>query len=110
MTVREIYAVLVAEVGLSPGYVLDKMEFYEVEALLTGLSNRYKVSWEQTRMMCYIMAQANCTKALEPTDILKFPWDEDTAPGEDAPFTEADKERLKKKSQQFINEKKCQQT
>lgn len=97
------------EAGLAPGYVLDKMEFYEIDVLLKNLHNRHKAGWEQARMICYVSAQANSTKALEPTDILKFPWDEAAAQPEDTAISTADIKRLKEKTQQYLNEKACQQ-
>lgn len=97
------------EAGLTPGYVLDEMEFYEIDALLKNLHARHKASWEQARMICYVSAQANSTKALEPTDILKFPWDEVVTQPEDTTISTADIERLKEKTQQYLNEKACQQ-
>lgn len=32
-------------------------------------------SWEQCRLMMYIMAQVNSKKHLELKDIITFPWD-----------------------------------
>lgn len=71
-----MYERVVGEGGISPSYFLDKMSFGEVETFLTGFYRRNRDSWEQTRVIGYIIAQANSTKQLEQTDILRFPWDE----------------------------------
>lgn len=94
---------------MPPGYVMDEMEFYEAEAMLERLHDRHKAGWEQTRMICYVMAQANSTKALKPEDILKFPWDREAFQTGDTDVSDHDRERLKRKAQQFINQKSCQQ-
>jgi len=33
--------------------------------------------WEQTRSICYILAQANSKKKLKPKDIIQFSWDKE---------------------------------
>lgn len=71
-----MYARVVGEGGVDPGYFLDKMSFVEVSCFLDGLNRRNRESWEQTRIVSYIIAQANSTKKLEQSDILCFPWDE----------------------------------
>lgn len=60
---------------LDPEYVLDRMEFYEMECLMENFQNKKKDSWEQARMISYLIAQCNSSKPLKPNDILKFPWD-----------------------------------
>lgn len=82
MTIGDIYATLVLVGGLSPDYVLDKMEFYEVNCLLKNIYLKDKESWERARFITYITAQCNSTKTLKPTDIMKFQWDEDYVPEE----------------------------
>ena len=68
LTVTEIYQTLVIQCGLSPDYVLDKMQMYEVIATyyIYALNNR--IGWEQSRMIAYIIAQVNSRKKLNPTD------------------------------------------
>lgn len=73
------------------------MQWYEINALLTGKEN--KTSWEQTRMICYMIAQVNSKKKLKPTDILSFTWDEKK---EDTSITSADIDRLKNKAKQTL--------
>lgn len=99
---------MVIDAGLEPGYVLDKIEFYEIDVVLESLNYRHRTSWEQTRMICYVLAQSNSTKTLRPTDIIHFPWDnefEDKAESHDTFISTEDIERLKKKAEQYIKSK-----
>lgn len=58
----------------------------------------YKDSWEQSRLVAYMVAQTNSTKQLKLSDILKFHWEkEDT----DTAISNADVERLRNKAQQY---------
>lgn len=82
MTVADIYSTLVLIGGISPDYVLDKMEFYEINCLLKNIYLKDKESWERARFITYITAQCNSTKTLKPTDIMKFRWDDDYEPEE----------------------------
>jgi len=52
-------------------------------------------------MIAYITAQANCTKQLKPTDILKFDWD--NIDEKETSISKEDIMRLKEKSKQFLN-------
>lgn len=63
--------------GLSPKYVLDEMQFYEIDTLLDGYYLKHKDSWEQARMISYIIAQINSKETLNPEDIMKFYWEKD---------------------------------
>lgn len=66
----------------------------------------YKESWEQSRLIAYIIAQTNSKKKLKLTDILKFQWDEDGIKKNvsDTSMSNSDLERLKMKAQQYLNE------
>lgn len=57
----------------------------------------YKDSWEQARLISYLIAQTNTTKQLKLTDILKFHWEEEA----DTSISNEDVERLKQKAQQY---------
>ena len=63
------------ECGIDPGYVLDRMEWYEIEALIENIWMRNKESWEQARTIGYITAQCQSTKQLNPKDMMTFPWE-----------------------------------
>ena len=58
-------------------YFLDKMKPYELSIICESLHLRVKDSWEQTRMICYLIAQTNSKKKLKPNDIISFPWEKE---------------------------------
>ena len=72
------------------------MDFIEVESFIDGLNRRNRESWEQTRLIGYIIAQSNSTKTLKQTDILRFPWDEEEK--KDTSVTDEEIERLRAKA------------
>ena len=61
--------------GVQPDYVLDRMKFYEIEALIENLWMKNKESWEQTRVQAYITAQTQSTKKIDMNDMMSFPWE-----------------------------------
>ena len=79
---------------------MDKMEFYEVKAVMEYSYYSYKDSWEQARLISYLIAQTNTTKQLKLSDILEFHWDEETAKA-DTSLSNEDVERLRQKAQQY---------
>lgn len=56
---------------------MDKMEFYEIRALMKHQHYAYKDSWEQARLVAYLIAQVNSKKKLKVTDIMEFDWDKE---------------------------------
>ena len=98
-------SLLVFDGGLSPDYVFDEMQFYELQPLVDNAYRRNKEQWEQARMISYITAQCNSTKKLKMTDILTFPWDteqDETTTG----ITNDDIKRLRQKANNYINRNK----
>lgn len=75
---------------------------YELSTLLKNITKKNKESWEQARMISYVIAQTNSTKKLNPTDILTFSWDNIDS-NKETSISEKDVERLKEKSKQFLN-------
>lgn len=75
------------------------MELYEAKAVMDYEYLAYKDSWEQARLISYLVAQTNSTKELKLTDILKFHWEKDEA----KTISNADVERLREKAKQFEN-------
>lgn len=66
---------MVLKFGLSPEYVLDKIQTYEINALFEYSYLREQENWEQARLTAYVTAQCNSTKQLKATDIVNFPWE-----------------------------------
>lgn len=83
-------------------YFLDKLQPYELDALLDNIEYSVKVSWEQTRFIAWMQAQSFSTKPIKITEIIKFGWDKQNT---DIVHTISnnDIERLKNKAQQIIN-------
>lgn len=57
-------------------YFLDKLKPYELSIICESLHLRQKDSWEQARLIAYVIAQSNSTKRLKPSDIIKFGWEQ----------------------------------
>lgn len=90
------------ECGVSPEYFLDRMTLTEVRYFLEGYERRKRDAWEQTRILGYITAQVNSTKALKQTDIISFPWDEKIKKKQKtASIPESEKERLRNKAREI---------
>lgn len=83
---------------MSPEYVLDRMQMYEIKPLIESSYLRNKDNWEQARMIAYIMAQSNSTNKIEPTDIIKFSWDKTEEP---TVVSDVDVERLTRKAEEY---------
>ena len=64
-----------------------------------------KNSWEQARMISYVVAQSNSTKPIKATDLIKFSWDNDDVEKGDTSVSSGEIERLKKKAEQYIKSK-----
>lgn len=60
----------------------------------------YKDSWEQSRLVAYMIAQTNSTKRLKLTDILEFQWEDKNA---DTAISNEDVARLREKAKQYEN-------
>ena len=86
--------------GLSPRYVLDEMQFYEVDALLDSYYLKHKDSWEQARLIAYMTARVNSKGDLSPTDIMKFHWEKDE---HDPVVSEADQKNIEQEMKQLEN-------
>lgn len=72
----ELLQLICVQYGIvSFDYFLDKMKPYELVIICDSLHLRTKDSWEQSRMIAYIIAQVNSKKHLKPTDIITFGWE-----------------------------------
>lgn len=77
-------------------YFQDKMKPYELSIICESLHLRHKESWEQSRMIAYIVAQSNSKKHLKPTDIVSFPWEKESEKKQsNGTYTKDDVEKLK---------------
>lgn len=98
---------LVIQGGLNPKYVLDEMQMYELQPLIDNIYLKNRESWEQTRLLGYIIAQGHSTQRITMTDILKFPWDENEKnDAENTDISNEDVERLRMEANKYLNNKK----
>lgn len=97
----ELYAILVLRYNLSPAYVLDHMQLYEAKALLKYSDYSSRDSWEQSRLVAYLIAQTNSTKKMKPSDIIKFSWDNEEHTG----ISNDEIERLRNKAKAYEQDK-----
>ena len=74
---------------------------YEVQPLITSMHLKHRDSWEQSRMIAYIIAQVNSRKKLTPTDIIKFAWDNEKEINKETSMSNEDIERLRKKAKEY---------
>ena len=93
---------LVFQGNLHPAYVMDQMEMYEVNCLMSHLYLASKDSWEQARLVGYIGAQTHSSKKMNITDIATFPWEEGYKnKNHDTSMSNEDKQRLERKAKQL---------
>lgn len=94
---------LTLQMGLSPEYVLDKIEWYEINALMKYQYYSIKDNWEQARLIAFMIAQTNSKRKLKLQDIVPFVWEEDEEMEEVQPITKTEIERLKAKAQDYLS-------
>ena len=99
----ELYAILVLRYNLSPAYVLDHMQLYEAKALLKYSDYSSRDSWEQSRLVAYLIAQTNSTKKMKPSDIIKFSWYNEH--NGDTSISNDEIERLRNKAKAYEQDK-----
>lgn len=92
---------MVLKFGLDPSYVLDEMEFYEINALFKYNYYRDKDSWEQTRLLGYITAKSHGAKNLKMEDLIKFQWEKENN-GKPQFISDEDMKRLRAKAQWLV--------
>ena len=62
--------------GLSPQYVLDEIQWYEIHALLKYQYYRNQEDWEQARFLGFITAKSNGAKISKLENLVKFQWEQ----------------------------------
>lgn len=96
---------LTLKYGLSPSYVLDEMQWYEVNGLMKYEYYAKKDEWEQARMIGYIIAQVNSKKKMKIDDITTFYWEDKK---DETVTSKEEFERLKNKVKEY--KEKCKIT
>lgn len=81
---------------------MDEMEMYEIRAVMDYEFLAHKDSWEQARLVAYLVAQSNSSKKINLTDIAKFYWEKEEASSDTTTtLSNTDKERLKEMANQY---------
>lgn len=80
---------------------MDEMEMYEIRAVMDYEYLAHKDSWEQARLVAYLVAQSNSSKKINLTDIAKFYWEKEEASSDTTTLSNTDKERLKEMANQY---------
>lgn len=63
---------------------------------------RNKESWEQARLISYLIAQTHSSKKLKVEEIIKFPWEkEENKPIENDQITQDDIDFLEQQAEEF---------
>lgn len=77
-TFTEIATQLIIEGGISPDYVMDRLELWELPALLQALEGHKREGLEYTRLFTWLSMLPHLAQdaAESPEKILPFPWDE----------------------------------
>ena len=77
-TFTEIATQLIIEGGISPDYVMDRLELWELPALLQALEGHKREGLEYTRLFTWLSMLPHLAQdaAESPAKILPFPWDE----------------------------------
>ena len=86
---------------LPPSYILNEMEWYEINSLFKYRHYVSKESWEQARLITYMTAQVNSKRHLKLTDIITFPWEKEDE--EQTKVTDEDVKRLKAMAQDYLS-------
>lgn len=75
---------------------------YEIRAVMDYEYLAHKDSWEQARLVAYLVAQSNSSKRINITDIAKFYWEkEEEASSDNTTISNDDISRLKEKANQY---------
>ena len=79
---------------------MSDLQDFEVELLYENLKYADRPSWEQNRLLAFILAQVNSKKRLEMTDIMSFPWEENYEE-KNIEMSNEDRDRLREKAKAF---------
>lgn len=93
------------QLGIPPGYVLDRMQPYEIAGLIRHKDYRGRDDWERARVISYNILRPWAGKDMAVGDVMQFPWDTAGEDGSDGGLTtamsEADRTRLTAMAKQY---------
>jgi len=61
---------------VDPRYFLDEMTMNEASYIIKNKEDDFVNHWNQTRYICYSIIQSQSTSKLKPSDVIKFPWED----------------------------------
>lgn len=67
----------------------------EASYVIKNKEDEFVNNWNQTRYICYSIIQSQSTSKLKPSDIIKFPWEDNN---EDDILPKKSKDELRKKA------------
>ena len=102
LSVSELYAILTQQLHFPPDYVLDKMEWYEINAAMKYNYYSSKSGWEQARLVAYMIAQVNSRRTLQMEDIVKFPWENEDDEQTKTSITKEEIEHLQREAEKYL--------
>ena len=72
-----IASMIIVEGGVDAGYVMDRMELWEIPAILDAIHNRKKEMLEYKRLFSWMVMLPHISKesACSPDKLLPFPWE-----------------------------------
>ncbi len=92
---------LTQQMGYAPDYVLDRMEWYEINAAMKYSHYAIKDGWEQARLVTYMIAQVNSKHRMKVEDIVTFPWEQEKDDDVDTSISKEEIERLKAQAEAY---------
>lgn len=93
-----MFRILVVQYKLvSAEYFMDKMQEWELYEFTNVIEYDNFISWQQTRLLMYIIAQVNSRKKLKLKDICTLPWEMEMEEEEhNIEMSNEDRDRLRK--------------
>ena len=82
---------------------MRELKDYEVNDIIECLPYTDRNGWEQTRLLGYTQVQVNSKKKLEPTELIKLPWDNEKQESA-TEISNADIARLRDKANQITKQ------
>jgi hypothetical protein len=62
---------------MNPQYFMDTASFEEIEDFLMGASERYRMDWERTRLLSFVVSKIGGSEADDVKEFMPFEWDDE---------------------------------
>lgn len=95
----ELYTICLKN-GITRNEFIYELDIEEGIAILKQQETDIKLSWLQTKYICYMIVQTQSTKTIKFDDFMKMPWDDDKIQVE---VTEEEKKHLLSMSNDVLN-------